>query len=126
MVTVNIGGKKFPLCLTVACLDKVNKLCGGLKGLTKYICVNDISTAAEHTAALLEILIAGGYWNQVAMSRILVQDFEKIRLPEANDLYRIMTPGNINAYRSAALDAITESLHQDIEAEHPKNGDAGQ
>ena len=131
MATYKIGGEEFPLCLTVASIDQLNELCGGLQGLIPYVADKDLGTGARHTAEVMRLLMLGGKANAEATARINgTQTPELPPVPIVADLLSACTFAELPQMRGAALDAITESLHQDVTAdreEHDsKNGDAGQ
>ncbi len=125
MVIVDIQGKQFPLCLTVAALDKLNNKCGGLSGLSAFLTGKEASTGtlACNTAWMLGLLIQEGEENRRVCAYIDGRSAEKNSVPGYEDIVHLLTPGNVVKYRSAVLEAVNEALHQDIEASPPKNAD---
>lgn len=125
MVTVKIRGKQFPLCLTVAALDKLNNKCGGLSGLSAFLTDKALNTEtlACNTAWMLGLLIQEGEENRRVCACMDGMPVEKNSVPGSEDIVHLLTPGNVAKYRLAVLEAVNESLHQDIKAKPPKNAD---
>lgn len=122
MVKVNIRGKEFPLCLTVAALDKINDKCGGLSELHTFLYGTDnLSEAFRNTAWLLALLLEEGEKNRIVCSQFDGAHVEEINLPDCEDLCSMVTIHTMMRYRVAALQAIEQSMSQDIEASYPKN-----
>ena len=122
MAEVTIRGKKFPLCLTVAALDKINDKCGGLLELTGFLSgSNDLSTAFHNTAWMLALLIEEGEKNRRVCSAFDGQSIEPAETPTYEQLCSMVTIHTMMRFRNTCLDAIHESMHQDIEASYPKN-----
>lgn len=133
MVTVEIRGKEFPLCLTVAAVDAVNSKCGSLKQLDGFLDgigpdgQSDFGRALYNTAWMLGLLLQEGEENRLASARFSGERVERRTVPDADAMCHFLTLSTARKYRKAVLDAVYESMVQDIEAEHPKNGDhAGQ
>ena len=123
MVEVELRGKKFPLCLTVAALDKINEKCGGLKNLSNFLTVGDTGTTLCNTAWLLGILISEGEENRVMEARFTGEKVERRSVPDSEALSHLLTPIEAKQYRLLVLDAVNDSLRQDVEASHPKNAE---
>ena len=122
MAKVTIRGKEFPLCLTVAALDKINEKCGGLNELTNFLLgSNDLSKAFYNTAWMLVLLIQEGEKNRQVCNNFSGQTVEPAELPTYEQLCSMVTIHTMMSYRSNCLEAIRESMHQDIEASYPKN-----
>lgn len=127
MVKVNIRGKEFPLCLTVAALDKINEKCGGLSELTGFLSGSgDLSKSFRNTAWLLALLIEEGEKNRAVCAQFDGNPVERIDLPTYEQLCSMCTVHTMMAYRGVALDAISASMHQDIEASHSKNAESAE
>lgn len=122
MVKVNIRGKEFPLCLTVAALDKINEKCGGLSELTEFLSGSgDLGKSFRNTAWLMALLIEEGEKNRRVCSQFDGNPVDSTDLPDYEQLCAMCTIHTMMGYRSVALDAISASMHQDIEASHTKN-----
>ena len=128
MVEVEIRGKTFPLCLTVAALDEVNEKCGGLKNLTGFLNGNDDSSKSIcNTAWMLGLLIREGEENRLIEARFAGEKTERRSVPDSAAISHLLTPGSAQQYRLAVWNAVNESMRQEIEAEYSKNaGNAGQ
>lgn len=122
MANVTIRGKKFPLCLTVAALDKINEKCGGLSELQNFLIGDgNVSRAFHNTAWMLALLIEEGEKNRQICAQFDGHEAERVQLPNYDQLCAISTIYTMMRYRNICLGAISESLHQDIEASYPKN-----
>ena len=127
MVEVEIRGKFFPLCLTVAALDEVNAKCGGLKNLMPFLrCADEegnvhVEQMAVNTAWMLGVLIREGEENRVMVARFENGDTKKRAVPGKDDIWHLMTPSEIVRYRPAIMEAISQSMGQEVEVEPPKN-----
>lgn len=129
MVTVNIRGKEFPLCLTVAAVEVINGRCGSLKQLGSFLDGNDETGTADfgrmmhNTAWILGLLLQEGEENRLINARFAGQTVERRAVPGPDAMCHLLTVAGAAKYRSAVLDAVRESMVQDIEAEHPKNAE---
>lgn len=122
MAKVTIRGKEFPLCLTVAALDQINDKCGGLDKLDSFIVGDgDIGRAYSNTAWLLALLLEEGEKNRQVCAQFDGNMTESVQVPTYEQLRSMTTIYTMIRYRNVCLDAISESMHQDIEASHPKN-----
>ena len=129
MVQVEIRGKQFPLCLTVAALDEVNGKCGGLSGIPKFLDGNengksDSSRAICNTAWMLALLIQEGEENRLIMARFDGEQAERRDVPDEETVRHLLTMSSARKYRAAVYEAVTESMTQEIEALYPKNGES--
>lgn len=124
MVEVEIRGKKFPLCLTVAALDKINDRCGSLKDFLNFLQGGgDMNTIVINTSWALALLMAEGEENRLICAELDGKETARRQVPGAQALAHMLTPGAVQKYRVAVLTAVNESMRQDIEAEYSKNGD---
>lgn len=124
MVKVNIRGKEFPLCLTVAALDKINDKCGGISELAGYLNGSgDLSKSFHNTAWLLALLIEEGEKNRAVCAQFDGNSVERSDLPNYEQLCSMCTIHTMMRYRGVVLEAISASMHQDIEASHSKNAE---
>lgn len=123
MAKVTIRGKEFPLCLTVAALDKVNEKWGSLNGFLESLKGDEINSIAQNTAWALAVLMEEGEENRLLCARLDGEKAERQQVPGTEDILHILTPGAVGRCRVAVLTAVNESMRQDIEAEHSKNAD---
>ena len=141
-VTVEIRGKKFPLCLTVAALDQLNEKCGGIGGIMDFLRgnpeeiqgLNDAqlqqlsmeatSRAKYNNAWMLGLLIREGEENRIMEARFDGGDTERRSVPGPEDMVHLLTPGQVVAYQLAIIQAVNESLKRTLEIT-PKNGFQG-
>ena len=124
MVEVEIRGKNFPLCLTVAALDKVNEKCGGLKNLSNFMKGDgDSGKSICNTVWMLGLLIQEGEENRLVEARFSGEKAERRAVPDSSAIMHLLTPGAAQAYRLAVWNAVNESMHQGIEAEYSKNAE---
>lgn len=127
MVTVKIRGKEFPLCLTVAALDEINRKCGGIKKLGAFLNGED-GTGNEknsvmicNTAWMLGLLIREGEENRLVNARFDEVKTQRRAVPNETDMWHYLNASTTLRYRLAVLEAVNESMQQDIEAEYEKN-----
>ena len=129
MVSVNIGGKEFPLCLTVAAVDKINAKCGSIKQIGAFLDGKEgggafeMGRAMHNTAWLLGLLIQEGEENRLVNARLAGEKTERRTVPDSEAICHLLTVATASKYRGAVMNAVHESLRQDIEAEHPKNAE---
>ena len=126
MAEVEILGKKFPLCLTVAAVDKINEKCGGLNGITKFLDGAEdgkVNTgkAMCNTAWLLGLLIQEGEENRLILARFSGEKAERRVVPDSEAICHLLTIASAKKYRTAVFEAVNESLKQEIEAVYQKN-----
>ena len=124
MAKVEIRGKEFPLCLTVAALDQVNEKCGSLDGINAFLF--DCATVSEtyrNTAWLLALLMEEGEKNRQVCELFDGNQTEKIQVPTCEQLCSMISFHSMLRLRLVCLNAIGESLNQDIEATHLKNAE---
>lgn len=139
-VTVTIRGKEFPLCLTVAALDKINDQCGGLGGIMDFLrgnpeeikglneeqlqklAVEAASRAKYNNAWMLGLLIQEGEENRMIEAKFQDDGDRKRRaVPGPEEMLHLLTPGQIEDYRLSVLMAVTEGLKRNLEAVPSKN-----
>lgn len=127
MVEVEIRGKKFPLCLTVAALDKINDKCGGMQNIAAFLDgKNDDGTTSPtrvicNTAWFLGLLIQEGEENRLQLARFDGEKTERRAVPDSGAIAHLLTVASANKYRPAVIEAVNESMSQEIEAVYPKN-----
>ena len=122
MVEVEIRGKKFPLCLTVAALDKVNERCGGLKQLANHLDGGGESvTMAQNTIWALALLIRSGEDHRQMEAKFAGADVEPKQVPDEKMLSDLLGFADVVGLRKDIITAINESLTQEIEAAPSKN-----
>lgn len=126
MVTIEIGGVKHPLVLTVAAVDELKQLGTSLGSLGEYLTMGDGITVEDmvgRTLGLLALLLREGYeWGWRNARAIPFEVGEPIPLEE---LAHCFTPGQvIYTVRPLVLEAIGASMSRSIEAVHEKNVDS--
>ena len=140
MVKVQICGKSYPLCLTVAALDEVTSRCGGLDHVGGFLDGSrpgypafpeadetsekkvDLAGIASNTTWLLSVLLREGENNRLMLARLDGEAAERRPVPNQEDLAQLLTVGSALKYRAPVMEAITESMTKEIEAVYPKNG----
>jgi hypothetical protein len=76
-VTVEIRGKKFPLCLTVAALDQLNEKCGGIGGIMDFLRGNPEEIQGLNDAQLQQLSMEAtsrAKYNNAWMLGLLIRD----------------------------------------------------
>lgn len=129
MATVNIRGKEFPLCLTVAAVDEINQKCGSIKNIGTFLDGAsdkrsfDLGEATRNTAWMLALLLREGEENRLISAKFDGCDVNRSEVPDEATLGHLLTIAQALECRNAVLSAVSESLHQEIEAAHPKNAE---
>ena len=136
MVCVQIVGKTYPLCLTVAALDEVTALCGNLSQVGMYLSGHDsdresdqqefqtsdrLAGIAANTVNLLSVLIREGENHRILCARLNGEEADRKSVPDKQDLLHALTVSEAISYRPAVMKAVMESMTREIEAEYPKN-----
>lgn len=125
MAKVTINGREYPLCLTVAALDELKArgyALGDLSGLLRIEAGSTMDDVAERATWLLSILIREGEANRAWCE----SDGTGVTLrlvPGYDALKRMLTPAQAIGTLVPMMQAVSESLHQDIEAAPSKNVD---
>lgn len=144
MVEVHIFDKSYPLCLTVAAVDEINTLCGGLNGIGAFL-DGGVATVMEadgepyvtehekklepmviNTARLLEVFIRHGENNRVICAKLNGEPVEPRQIPNGSDLREIMTIASAMKYRTSIFQAVNESMAKEIEAVYQKNAEGAE
>ena len=120
MIKARIGGKEVPLVLTVAGLDQIDQKCGGMEGIPGF--VFDKAHTAENTLWLLELLIREGEANRQVELLLAGDRAEPAVIPSAENLLHSVTPVMLADLRKTCMDAVMESIRQEVKADNSKNG----
>lgn len=144
MVEVQILGKSYPLCLTVAALDDINAKCGGLNQIGTFLggkvpqrmIITDGEDSAPaagtmeamviNTTWLLGVLLREGENSRLQAARLSGEAAQRRAVPDSQELAQLLTVASAMKYRAAVFDAVAESMNREIEALYPKNKDAEQ
>lgn len=124
MVTAQIGGKEFPLCLTVAALDKINEKIGGLHKLSDFLNGGkeaDYEAMLTNTAWLLALLMKEGEENRQLYQHYFETngaELDRRDIPDQAALSHILTIASATRLRTSVLAAVSESMSQEIQAVH--------
>lgn len=125
MVTIKIRGKEYPLCLTVAALERLNNKGISLEGIVDFALggKKDQSKAISNTAWLLALLMQEGEENRLVCAELDGQAATRQKVPNTQELSHCLRPGETREYISVALEAVAESMQVEIEAASPKNAE---
>ena len=135
MIRVEIRGKEFPLCLTVAALDQINSKCGGIGKINDFLFPKkpaaseeestslDLYARAKNLAWLLGLLIQEGEENRIVEGQFAGSRPERRAVPGPEEVMHLLKLGEALQYGTVVTNAINDSLWQDIEATHSKNAD---
>ena len=134
MISVEIRGKQFPLCLTVAALDSINEKCGGMRNLNGFLFPKrqagpggegsengDLYRQSENLTWMLGLLIKEGEANRIVEGQFVGNRPERVPVPGPEDLSHLLGVGEVFQYIDPIMSAISESLSQNVEAKHEKN-----
>ena len=125
MVTIQLWGKEFPLCLTVAALDRINEKCGGINELMTFLQGGpdkDYSKMIVNTAWTLAVLMEEGEENRLVCSRFDSSAENAVRraVPDQKALLSGLTIASTLKYHPAVISAVSESMAREIEAVYSK------
>lgn len=125
MVCVEIHHNSYPLCLTVAALDEINKHIGGISDIPAFLNGGkdvNYEQMYENVAWLLALLLREGEENRLICERFAegIPCPSRRDTPSLQDIRSGFTLASIATYRVAVLDAISESMSQTIEAAYSK------
>lgn len=133
MISAQIRGKEFPLCLTVAALDRINAKCGGMGKINDFLFPKksaasdeeaaslDLYARAKNLAWLLGLLIQEGEENRIVGGQFSSSRPERRAVPGPEEVMHLLKLGEALQFGDVVANAINESLRQDIEAAHSKN-----
>lgn len=130
MISVEIRGKQFPLCLTVAAIDEITAKCGGMGNLHDFLFPKasadndqslDLYRQAENLTWMLGLLIREGEENRVVNAQFFGDRPERVKVPGSTELAHLFKVGEVFHYSGSITAAISESFAQTIEAKHEKN-----
>lgn len=125
MVQIQLWGKDFPLCLTVAALDRINEKCGGIDEFTAFLNggpEKDYSKMLVNTAWALGLLIEEGEENRLVCARFDSETENAVRraVPDQEAILSGLTIASALKYRPFVLSAVSESMTREIEAVYGK------
>lgn len=125
-VMVDIGGRAYPLCMTVAAMDRLCERCGGLENLGQFLSGGgDAAKAMANTVFALGVLAQEGEEHRLMLAECYGGDPQPRRkVPGPEQLRHLFTPAAVPAYQLAVMEAVNASVHQEVEAEAPKNGES--
>lgn len=127
-VTVDVAGKTYPLCMTVAAMDRICQQCGGLDNLGQYLAGGgDAAKAMANTVLALGVLIQEGEEHRLMLAECYGGDSQPRRkVPGPEQLQHLFTPAAVQAYQMAVMEAVNASMHQEVEAEPQKNAESAE
>ncbi len=131
MICVEIHGKSYPLCLTVAALDEINEKIGGISGITTFLNGGEDASYEqmfENTVWLLELLLREGEENRLICEHFADGVANPVRreIPDLKAIRSGFTLASIAVYRASVLAAVSESMSQTIEAAYSKKKENGE
>lgn len=124
---IDLHGKRYPLCLTVAANEKINDAFGGLKGMSEAM-KQDSSKALGLYSDLLHILMEGGENRQKALAWLSGETAACDPVPPKDILMSLLCIADISAYKAKIMEAIALSSRATVEVEpdNSKNGNTTQ
>lgn len=131
MICVEIHGKNYPLCLTVAALDEINEKIGGISGITTFLSGGEDASYEqmfENTAWLLALLLREGEENRLICEHFAdgIESPVRREVPDLKAIRSGCTLASIAVYRASVLAAVSESMSQTIEAAYSKKKENGE
>lgn len=147
IVEIDIGGRTYPLCLTLwvfgqicdrygslrECMQRLDDVSGQFErdeetGQVTVLRSEDTQALIEEYLWLLEQLMAGGRQTAALIGKIVPRESPAPRMDQAH-LRELLCPGDIPYVQIQVLAAITAGQAREVGTQAPKNGagaDGGQ
>lgn len=119
MTSYTIGGKAYPMVLTLWAMGELDELCGGFEHVGEAFNGKTAMQAIDTAVKMLAILLRGGH----DYSREMGEDPASVPAEEA--LRSLLLPRDITPVKEAIFRSMAESMGRTVEVEpDPKNADA--
>ncbi len=137
-IAVTLAGTEYPLCLTVAALEEIETLCGGLENLGNYMAgvpadvteseagAVNAGRAANATAQVLGVLIAAGEENRQVLAALNGEICEARDVPNELKVPHLMRPADMVPCQKAVWEAIAQGMGQTVEVDTSKNAESAE
>lgn len=121
VITVNLLGHEYPMCLTVDAQSTITQLCGGLEEIGSLFDETDMPGTLTNIVQLLHILLQGGREHARVRDLLDGTDSSKHLVAlSADDLRAVLSLSDIPLFQSAIFEAIKAGLSSTVEVEPPK------
>lgn len=118
MVTYAVGGKDYPLALTLGAMTDLDTLCGGFEHVSAAFDGKTTIQVIDTAVKMLAILMRGGYAYLSEMGENPPDP------PKETVLLSLLQPKDIGSIKMAIFRAMSESMGQSVEVEaDQKNGE---
>lgn len=121
-ITARIGGREYPLCLTVAAMDELDTAGYGINDVSRLLTPTEeltVEQVAKNTVWLLDILLREGEQNR----HVLAEAGDTLRtVPTLEELCHMLTPIEALKLRPALMEATVASISVAIEADKEAQG----
>lgn len=119
MTSYTIGGKEYPMVLTLGAMGELDELCGGFEHVGEAFDGKTAMQAIDTAVKMLAILLRGGY----DYSREMGENPASVPAEEA--LRSLLLPKDFAPLKAAIFQSMAESMGRTVEVEpDPKNADA--
>lgn len=115
MAKLRIGGKDFPLLMTVGLLDQMALKGYTVKDLPQFLHGKDLSweESIDNCVEFLRMTMEAGQ-----LAALIRDNADPMEIPEGEHLRKLLTPQQLGGLCDAA---IVDSLYRTVEAEPGKN-----
>ena len=120
MVTYNIGGRDYPLALTLGAMSELDTLCGGFEHASAAFDGKSTMQIIDTAVKMLSILLRGGYDHCRELGE------EPIKPPSEAALRVLLLPRDITPIKEAIFRSMAESMQRTVDVEPEKNAEATQ
>ena len=112
MITYNVGGRDYPLALTLGGLGSLDALCGGFEHVTAAFDGKSTMQIIDTAVKMLSILLQGGY--------------DPLKPPSERSLLLLLMPKDVAGIRETIFQALAESMTWTVDVEPEKNAETTQ
>ena len=122
VVSVEIFGCKYPLCLTVSATEKVEKTFGSIKQLMDSLQSKDSALVVNNMLQLAEYLMEGGRARVQSLAHISGEPAELPPVIRIKEAYSTLSLAESAIFSQAVTQAFLAGIRQTVEVgESPKN-----
>ena len=122
IVSCRIGGKEYPLCLTMRATKAVTEKFGGVAEVGEKMKNASVAEALDLVLWLLALLLREG----CALRSLLHPEEPSRSAPGAEELELLLTPGDLLGLKELLLRTMAVGMGREVASEPGKNRSAGQ
>lgn len=120
MITYNVGGRDYPLALTLGGLGSLDALCGGFEHVTDAFDGKSTMQIIDTAVKMLSILLQGGYDYHKELGE------DPLKPPSERSLLLLLMPKDVAGIRETIFQALAESMRRTVDVEPEKNAETTQ